>query len=53
VEERLGNMMDDYIDPLETSIYGRTDLKAKKALIELWQEINYNYYLNPLISITA
>jgi hypothetical protein len=47
------NTVDNIIEPLETSIYRRTDLEAKMALLEIWQEINYNYYSNPLISITA
>jgi hypothetical protein len=41
------------IEPLGASIYRRTNLEAKKALLEIWQEIDYNYYPNPLISVTA
>jgi hypothetical protein len=33
-------------------MYMHTDLKAKKALLEIWKEINYNYYPNPQISVT-
>jgi hypothetical protein len=47
------NVVDDCIEPLGASICRRTNLEAKNALIEIWQEINYNYYLNPLISVTA
>jgi hypothetical protein len=47
------NVLNDYIEPLRASIYRRTDLEAKKALLEIWQEINYNYYPNLLISVTA
>jgi hypothetical protein len=47
------NMVDDCFEPLRASIYRRTDLKAKKILLEIWQEINYNYYPNPLIYVTA
>jgi hypothetical protein len=45
--------VDNIIEPLGTSIYRCTDLEAKMALLEIWQEINYNYYSNPLISVTA
>jgi hypothetical protein len=36
------NVVDDCIEPLRASIYRRTDLKAKKALLEIWQDINYH-----------
>jgi hypothetical protein len=47
------NAVDDCIEPLRASIYRRTNLEAKKALLEIWQKINYNYYQNPLISVTT
>jgi hypothetical protein len=38
---------------LSGELYSSTDLEAKKVLLEIWQEINYNYYINPLVSVTA
>jgi hypothetical protein len=35
-------MVDDCIEPLGASICRRTDLEAKKALLEIWQDINYH-----------
>jgi hypothetical protein len=34
-------------------LYSSIDLDAKKALLEIRQEINNNAYTNPLISVIA
>jgi hypothetical protein len=49
-ERDWNNIVDNIIEPLGVSIY---NLEAKKALLEIWHEINYNYYSNPLISVTT
>jgi hypothetical protein len=36
-----------------SKLYSSTDLEAKKAFLEIWQEINYNYYTNPLICVAV
>jgi hypothetical protein len=46
------NMMDDCIG-LSGELYSSTDLEAKKALLEIRHEINYNSYTNLVISVTA
>jgi hypothetical protein len=38
---------------LSGELYSSTDLEAKKALLEIWQEINYNYYTNPPIYVAV
>jgi hypothetical protein len=38
---------------LSGKLYSSIDLEAKKALLEIRHEINYNSYTNALINVTA